>query len=166
MKRRPIASLATPPTLALGGKIATIAAERFPTADAPMSQSDRAAFWLGEYLNARQMLPHLKASELLGVINEHDEQACGPTFLRTIKRLAQEHLNSSKAESVAAARSRSRRVAPPGVSSVEALTPASTAPPSSVSPTPNGAADDELHSLDIQARLNRIRASAPQEEQS
>ncbi|MDR6790526.1 hypothetical protein J2Y58_003909 [Sphingomonas sp. BE138] len=57
------------PPLAHDGRLAQLAAERFPVAQAPMSQSDRAAYWLGEYVNARRELPHLKPSDLLALMS-------------------------------------------------------------------------------------------------
>ena len=90
-RRRPAPAKPLPP-LAHGERLAKLVAERSPAASAPMSRIDRAAWWLGEYVEARIQLPHIKPSKLLALIQEQDEAATGATFKRSVNQLAQAHL--------------------------------------------------------------------------
>lgn len=154
---------ATPlPPLAQGGRLAQLAAERFPIERAPMSKGDRAAFWLGEYVNARRELPHLKPGELLALIAEQDEAACGATFTRTIKRLAQPHLGDHPKPTPSPAPAPRRKVpAPvlPAASPPPRVSTAAAVPP----PTPpSGRVDDDRATdADLLARMQGLRATPP-----
>lgn len=149
-------------SLALDGRIAELAAERYPAAAAPMRQSERAAYWLGEYVQARRLLPHLTPSELLALIAEHDADAVGATFTRTIKRLAQQHFDSSLTTTKRDAASRQTTVRRGRQSSstkapiAEAQRADEMTPPSS-----SEVSADELDTFDVQKRLGSIRATMP-----
>lgn len=153
------------PPLARDGQLAQLAAERFPVAQAPMSQSDRAAYWLGEYVKARRELPHLKPSELLALIAEQDEAACGATFTRTIKRLAQPHLDDRTKATPSPAPAPRRKVPEP--------IPPTASPPPTVSTTiavpmpslPSGRIDDDSATdPDLLTRMERMRATLPRQQ--
>ena len=160
-RRRPAATLPMPP-LAHDGRLTQLAAQRFPAAHAPMSQSDRAAYWLGEYVNARRELPHLKPGDLLALIAEQDPAAAGATFTRTIKRLAQPHLDDRTKASPSPAPAPRRKVhvpVPPAASLPPAVNTAAAVPP----PTPASHRDDDdgATDTDLLARMGRMRATPP-----
>ncbi|USU11340.1 hypothetical protein NF701_12360 [Sphingomonadaceae bacterium OTU29THOMA1] len=154
---------ATPlPPLAHGGRLAQLAAERFPLEGAPMSKGDRAAYWLGEYVKARRELPHLKPSDLLALIAEQDAAACGATFTRTIKRLAQPHLSDRPKATPSPARAPGRKVpepVPPAASPTPPVSTTAAVPPPTL---PSGRVDDHgATDPDLLARMERMRATRP-----
>lgn len=153
------------PPLALDGRLAQLAAERFPAADAPMSKTDRAAYWLGEYVNACHKLPHLKPSQLLALIAEEDEAACGATFTRTIKGLAKPHLGDNTKATPSPAPAPRRKVHAPVQSAASpppAVNTAAAVPP----PTPSSLRDDDDGATDpdLLARMGRMRATPPRQQ--
>lgn len=167
MSRRRPAAVSPLTPLALGGRLAQLAADRFPAARAPMSQSDRAAYWLGEYVKARHDLPHIKPSDLLALIAEQDPAATGATFTRTIKRLAQSHPDV-RTKVIPSPNSASRRKvlahipsvtsAPPPVKTVTAVS--SSLPPS------HRIDDDSATDPDLLARMQGLRASPPRRDEA
>jgi hypothetical protein len=153
------------PPLAHDGRLTQIAAERFPAARAPMSQSDRAAFWLGEYVKARRELPHLKPSELLALIAEQDEAACGATFTRTIKRLAQPHLDDRTKATPSPAPAPRRKVPEPIPPTASPTSPMSTTMAAPMPSLPSGRVDDDgATDADLLARMGRMRATPPRQQ--
>ncbi|MCI4652610.1 hypothetical protein [Sphingomonas aquatilis] len=163
-RRRPTPE--TPlPALAHDGRLAQLAAERFPAAQAPMSQSDRAAWWLGEYVKALRDLPHLKPSELLALIKEQDEAASGATFTRTIKQLAKPHLGGRTPATPSPAPAARRKVPEP----VQPATPsprtdAARAEPPSAPPVQGR--NDDAGDADFLQRMTRLHATPPGEQQA
>jgi hypothetical protein len=155
---------ATPlPPLAHDGRLTQLAAERFPIERAPISKGDRAAYWLGEYVKARRELPHLKPSELLALIAEQDEAACGATFTRTIKRLAQPHLGDRTKATPLPVRAPRRKVpAPvPPAASLPSSTAAAVRPTTPPSPRDGdyGATDP-----DLLRRMQSMHATPPRQQ--
>lgn len=148
--------------LAHNGRLAQLAAERFPIERAPMSKGDRAAYWLGEFVNARRELPHLKPGELLALIAEQDEAACGATFTRTIKRLAQPHLSDSTKATPSPARAPRRKVRAP-VPPVHSPHPRQeTVAAVPTTPPPYGSDDDDSATdSDLLARMQGLSATPP-----
>jgi hypothetical protein len=157
---------ATPlPPLAQGGRLAQLAAERFPIERAPMSKGDRAAFWLGEYVNARLELPHLKPSELLALIAEQDTAACGATFNRTIKQLAKPHL-CDRTKPTPSPAPNTRRKMPASVQLTASSPPtlgttAAVPPPIPPSCRDN---DDGATDLDLLRRMQGMSATPPRQQ--
>jgi hypothetical protein len=127
-----------------------------------MSQSDRAAWWLGEYVKALRDLPHLKPSELLALIKEQDEAASGATFTRTIKQLAKPHLGDRTSPTPSPAPASRRKVAP----SVQRGTPPKSradavhADLSSAAASPGS--DGDAGAADLLQRMARLRATPPE----
>ncbi len=161
-RRRPAAATTPLPPLAHGGHLAQLAAERFPAASAPIKPADRAAWWLGEYVKALQDLPHLKPSELLVLLAEQDEKACGATFTRTIKRLAQPHLlYRTRATPSPAPATRRKVPAPvqPAASSLPLVNKPAAVSPHTPSPRSDG--NDGGMDPDLLARMERLRATQP-----
>jgi len=165
MSRRRVATEAALPALAHDGRLAQIAAERFPAAQAPMSQSDRAAWWLGEYVKAIRDLPHLKPSQLLALIKEQDEAASGATFTRTIKQLAKSHLGGHTNATPSPAAPARRKV----TSSIQPAAPSKRADTASVVPSsgqPTHESNDHAADADLIQRMARLRATPPGEQQA
>ncbi|MET3436907.1 hypothetical protein [Sphingomonas sp. 1185] len=159
MSRDRSATATSLPPLAHNGRLAQLAAERFPVTVAPMSKGKRAEYWLGEYVNARRELPHLRPSELLALIAEEDEAACGATFTRTIKRLAQPHLGDNTRSTPSPTRAPRRKVpAPvPSVTSPHLLGNIET-----TAPSPSRSDDnDNVTEADLFARMQGLRATPP-----
>lgn len=165
MSRRPSTVARPLPPLVLDGRLTQLATERFPAARAPMNQSDRAAYWLGEYVKARLELPHLKPSDLLALIAEQDAAACGATFTRTIKRLAQPHLDDRSKASPSPAPAPRRKVLDPVPSTVSPSSAVSTTVAVPVPSLPSGRVDDdEATDPDLLARMGRMRATPPRQQ--
>lgn len=156
---------ATPlPPLAHDGRLTQLAAERFPVERAPMSKGDRAAYWLGEYVKARRELPHLKPSDLLALIAEQDAAACGATFTRIIKRLAQPHLGDNTKASPSPAPAPRRKVPVP-VSPVTSPHPLQSTATAAPPPPPSDSDDDNSATdSDLLARMGRMRATPPRQQ--
>lgn len=162
MSRRPSTAALPLPPLVLDGRLTQLATERFPAARAPMNQSDRAAYWLGEYVKARLELPHLKPSDLLALIAEQDAAACGATFTRTIKRLAQPHLDDRTKATPSPAPAPRRKVPEPAPLTASPTRPVSKTIAVPMPSLPSGRVDDdEATDSDLLARMGRMRATLP-----
>ncbi|MEG3082032.1 hypothetical protein U1707_00110 [Sphingomonas sp. PB2P12] len=166
-RRRPTAATTPLLPLAHGGHLAQLAAERFPAASAPIGPADRATWWLGEYVKALQDLPHLKPSALLVLIAEQDEKACGATFTRTIKRLAQPHLRD-RTKATPSPAPAPRRKAPAPVQPAASSLPLVNKPAAVSLPTPSRRSDGDDGGMDpdLLARMERLRATPPGRQQA
>lgn len=151
--------------LAQDGRLTQLAAERFPAAQAPMSQSERAAWWLGEYVKARLELPHLKPSELLALIKEQDEAASGATFTRTIKQLAKPHLGGHTNATPSSAQAARRKV-PPSAQPAASPPPRDMARAEPPSAAPVQGRNDAAGDADLLQRMTRLHATPPGEQQA